>query len=326
MNATAPRRALKCGILLFFLVAGSFPGLPAAAALSELPRNDNVMVAVDLESGKVLWTNATLRLGEDSLQLYEAGLVVSRPTAGSNIDLCLLDPQTGLPAAYRVAKGSALSASSDSFKEGQAQVDCEGWALKRQTGAAAAREPLVFTQPGRPPWGLPAAGDPGEVRCAPGGVLVGWFTWRGGANIAYYQTARSNPEWRFDFKFLWRPRRNYDAFAFVPTPREVLVDAGGVLCGVDLQGGRLNWLVDYAAHFRMTRQFETEDPHSMILTSGTQAVVAGQRIVVGLDTARRTIPWALYPGDVFPTCCLHAGKLYMIVGKKFHPVALANFP
>ncbi len=167
------------------------------AAMSFSPKTNNEIVALDLKSGKLLWTHKPDKLSDAHFEVHEQGLVVY-PHYGGNTktNAVFLDPEKGTPVTPFKTESAPL-AKSATFWPGPDIRLSNGWVL--QGFSAGHTKTLTFVDKNRKKvWSIKTGGYPHQVRCWKDYVLYA-FSYLSAEGVLYaYRAGQDKPSWTVD--------------------------------------------------------------------------------------------------------------------------------
>jgi outer membrane protein assembly factor BamB len=315
--------------LLLLIIALSAQPLHAE---SFLPKTDNAIVALDLRSGRLLWSHRPAKLSDAHFEVYGRGVVAYPSYSGDDRKKPIyLDPRTGktLPAFRRGKRD--LRARSATFHPPPPVVLDNGWRLSGFSPGNTKTLQFVDGK-GRPVWSITTPGYPHRV--AGHKQLVFWaYSYLSKEGVLYaHRAGQHKPQWKVDLNAIVGPRRKpafHRRIRAYPLTRMIFqvlddvlyVNANEHVFALEPASGKLRWHRDLARDLRLEYHpdfFGGALNLAVFAKSGSVLVVAMEKRVVALDLTRGKYLWHLQP-DTFPHCpfpAVHGGRVFLTAGKK----------
>ena len=329
------RTAVSCWRWCAFsiLLLAVFGLVPLSRATTFAPKTDNEIVALELRSGKLLWSHKPPTLSFAHFEIYPQGLIAYPNYSGDDrSNPIFLNPQTGEQVPPFERPRNHLLAKSATFWPPHTpdMVLENGWAL---TGFLPRNSKSIrFAEPtdGHPEkivWEIETGVTPYNVRAWNNMVFytLGNTT---GSRLFTYRAGETKPVWAID---LHQTVEKYvrSVIFFQVIDGVIYLAANEHIFAFDAQRGTLQWHRDLAAELGLRGlKFPGEElvPKSDFfgggLTLGVFAkdqgvlIVSFERRVVALDLKTNEYLWHLDP-DTFPGCLfpvIHDSKVFLTSG------------
>jgi outer membrane protein assembly factor BamB len=321
------RLTLLCSLLLAPL---------AARASTFTPKTDNEIVAVDLRTGKLLWSFKPAKLSDAHFEVYRRGVVVFPSYSGDDQNSPLyLDPRTGKRVGTFPTRPRDLLARSATFHPPEKIRLRNGWRLSGFSPGNSKSLDFVDRR-GKKVWSIDTRGYPHRV--ASWKNVVFWaisYLSKDGVLHAH-RAGQRRPLWSVDLNAVVnrtmpkrkRPRYHGRIRAY-PLTRMIFQVIDGVLYvnanehvfAFDPATGKLRWHRDLARQLRLRYHpdfFGGALNLAVFAKSGSVLVVSFEKRVVALDLAHNRCLWHLEP-DTFPHCpfpAAHGGRVFLTSGSR----------
>ena len=293
----------------------------ALDATTYAPKTDNSLAAIDIRTGKLLWTHKPAQLSDAHFEVYR-GAVVAFPhyegTARTNP--IALTRAGKLARAQRVPRGAPLAKSAVHWPP-PAVALANGWRLAGYSPGNT--KTLRFVdRAGKAKWQIATGGYPHQVRSWRNIVFYA-FSYLSDEGVLYaYKAGKNRPAWKFDInKVVTGRKRPLTRMSLEVLGDVVYAEANEHVFAIAPATGKLLWHRDLASDLGL--RFEPDFfggalNLAVFARAGDVLLISFENRVVALDTKRNKYLWHLFP-DTFPHTpypAAHDGVVYLTLGAK----------
>ena len=284
------------------------------------PKTDNEVVALDLKTGKLLWTYKPDKLSDAHFEVHRQGLIVYPHYGGhTKTNPVFLDLKKGTPVTPFKTNSVSL-AKSATFWPGPEIRLSNGWIL--QGFSAGNTKTLKFVdQKTKKVWNIQTGGYPHQVRCWEDYVFYA-FSYLSDKGVLYaYQAGRDKPSWTVDLNQIVKGRkRPLTRMIFQIIENVLYLEANEHVFAFEPRTGNLKWHKDLAKDLSLPFHggfYGGGLNLAVFAKSGDTLVISFENRVVALDLKSMRCLWHLQP-DTFPHCpfpVVHDGQVFLSSGK-----------
>lgn len=299
----------------------------ASRARSFSPKTDNEIVALDLRTGKLLWAHVPATLSDAHFEVH-AGALVAFPhySQAERSSPIVLDRRTGRTLT-KAPSGPVLARSATFWPPPEVKL-ANGWVLHGFSQGNS--KTLEFQDPATKKivWTIAASDYPEYVRAWDDVVFYAHGYLGNEAVIYACPAGATQPRWTVDVNAVLglQGRDRLTRVALQVIGGTLYAEANEHVFAIDPATGKLRWRMDLARALGV--KFEP-DIYGGALNLAVFAeeqgvlVVAFEKRVVAIDTAKRKVLWHLEP-DTFPHCpypAVEGGVVYLTSGarRQLHP-------
>ena len=295
-------------------------------------KTDNEVVALDLRTGKELWSYKPKHLSDAHFEAHAAGLIVYPHYAGNKRSNAIyLDYRNGKRLRAFSSRRQPLAKSATFWPLPKLALR-NGWVLRGFRPGYSKQLRFVDPRTNKTTWVLRTPGYPYRVAAWRNLVFWAYGYLSHDGILRAHRAGRAKPVWTVDLNRLLPPGprpRFHGRIRAYPLTRMIFqvidntlyVNANEHVFALDPATGRLRWHRNLAADLGL-KYFPDFFGGALNLAvfakSHDVLVVAFERRVVAIDLARHKYLWHLRP-DTFPHCpfpIIYNGRVFVTAGAK----------
>lgn len=306
----------QASIVLVFLLGAVAP------ADSWAPKTDNEVAALDLRTGKVLWSQKPPKLSDAHFEVYAQGLVAYPHYDGSDKSHPIfLSPDKGALIRPFDTRSATCLARSATFWPGPRIELANGWILQGFKPGYTKTLKLVDGKSSQPVWTIRTGGYPHHVRCWRNFVYYA-FSYMSDEGVLYAcEAGGDRPTWTVDLNQIVKGRtKPLTRMIFQVIDDKLYLEANEHIFGFAPATGKVLWHKDLAKDLGLPFDggfYGGGLNLAVFAKSGNILIVSFEKRVVAVDLETMRCLWHLEP-DTFPHCpfpAVYDNKVFLSSGR-----------